>query len=233
MERSFAGFPRSYPGRDGGRRRGRAGLLARRVSSGTTLIAHGKTLRDYGEFAITGRAGRIPGAERSPDCSWITTASSQTNRRDRDLQPPGHRITPPVPGHEHRRLGHGHPGCLPRRAVHRVSLKQFEQNGEFPEPRASSACPTTTPAAPRPAARRPPRRWPTTTSPSARSSRPSATAGSGRRPCIFAHRGRSAERLGPRERLSHHRLRRQPLHPAPVGRSARSTTRPASCARWS
>ena len=52
MERSFAGFPRSYPdGMDDG------GIDAIAYSPGGFIwdnaLAHGRTLRDYGEFAIT------------------------------------------------------------------------------------------------------------------------------------------------------------------------------------
>jgi YVTN family beta-propeller protein len=51
MERSFAGFPRSYPFG------GTSGVDALAYSSAgfiwDNVIAHGKTLRDYGEFAIT------------------------------------------------------------------------------------------------------------------------------------------------------------------------------------
>ena len=51
MERSFAGFPRSYPFG------GAASLDALAYSSAgfiwDNVIAHGKTLRDYGEFALT------------------------------------------------------------------------------------------------------------------------------------------------------------------------------------
>ena len=67
MEKSFAGFPRSYPGRHGRRRRGRAGLFARPGSSGTTPSRTARRLRDYGEFAITRKSleGQI-GAKASP-----------------------------------------------------------------------------------------------------------------------------------------------------------------------
>lgn len=55
MERSFAGFPRSYPdGMDD------KGVDALAYSPGGFIwdnaIAHGKTLRDYGEFAITDKS---------------------------------------------------------------------------------------------------------------------------------------------------------------------------------
>ena len=70
MERSFAGFPRSYPfgGTD-------ASVDALAYSSGgfiwDNVIAHGKTLRDYGEFAVTKARWRDAsrrGAPGAVDC---------------------------------------------------------------------------------------------------------------------------------------------------------------------
>jgi hypothetical protein len=65
MERSFAGFPRSYPfgGTDGA-------VDALAYSSAgfiwDNVIAHGKTLRDYGEFAITEAHWRDKSKTRAP-----------------------------------------------------------------------------------------------------------------------------------------------------------------------
>jgi YVTN family beta-propeller protein len=70
MERSFAGFPRSYPfgGTDDS-------VDALAYSSGgfiwDNVIAHGKTLRDYGEFAIAKARWRDASRHRAPgalDC---------------------------------------------------------------------------------------------------------------------------------------------------------------------
>ncbi|MCK7527565.1 MAG: hypothetical protein MZV64_63145 [Ignavibacteriales bacterium] len=55
---------------------------------------------------------------------------------------------------------------------------------------------------------------PTTTWPSAASSRPSATARFWKETVHLRHRGRSPERLGPRQRLPDDGLLRQPLHQA-------------------
>jgi YVTN family beta-propeller protein len=64
LERSFAGFPRSYPFG------GTESLDALAWSSAgfiwDNVIAHGKTLRDYGEFAITDGRWRDPARTRTP-----------------------------------------------------------------------------------------------------------------------------------------------------------------------
>ncbi len=66
MEKSFAGFPRSYPDGMGD---GEVDALA--YSPGgfiwDNVIAHGKTLRDYGEFAITRKSWKIPGRKGDPN----------------------------------------------------------------------------------------------------------------------------------------------------------------------
>ena len=65
MERSFAGFPRSYP--DG---MGDDDVDALAYSPAGFIwdnaIAHGKTLRDYGEFAITEAAWKDPSKKPTP-----------------------------------------------------------------------------------------------------------------------------------------------------------------------
>ena len=73
MEKSFAGFPRSYPdGMDDD------GVDALAYSPAGFIwdnaLAHGKTLRDYGEFAITTRRGKE--ASRAGRVSWIITTIS-------------------------------------------------------------------------------------------------------------------------------------------------------------
>src|SRR5437588_12222806 len=65
MEKSFAGFPRSYP--DG---MGDDEIDALAYSPGGFIwdnaLAHGKTLRDYGEFAITGAHWKDKSKKGSP-----------------------------------------------------------------------------------------------------------------------------------------------------------------------
>ena len=64
LERSFAGFPRSYP--DGMEDSGIDALAYSPAGFIWDLaIAHGRTLRDYGEFAITVKGWRQAGAQRA------------------------------------------------------------------------------------------------------------------------------------------------------------------------
>ncbi len=73
MERSFAGFPRSYPFG------GTEGVDALAYSSAgfiwDNVIAHGKTLRNYGEFALTEARWRDKAKTARP-LSWTATATS-------------------------------------------------------------------------------------------------------------------------------------------------------------
>ena len=69
-------------------------------------IAHGKTLRDYGEFAITEAHWRDTAEEARARLPGLLPRLRQPDRRDRDLQPARHRIAAALPGHQHRRLGH-------------------------------------------------------------------------------------------------------------------------------
>ena len=118
MERSFAGFPRSYPD---GMEDDDVDALAYSPAGfiWDNAIAHGKTLRDYGEFAITEARWKDPAKKGSPKfLDYYRDFTSQAGA-DRNPQPPGHRVAASVSGDQHRRLGPGHPGRLPRRAVHR------------------------------------------------------------------------------------------------------------------
>ena len=66
MEKSFAGFPRSYPD---GMEDSDVDALAYAPSGfiWDNAIAHGRTLRDYGEFAITEKSWRDPARKGEPD----------------------------------------------------------------------------------------------------------------------------------------------------------------------
>ena len=66
MEKSFAGFPRSYPD---GMEDNNVDALAYAPSGflWDNAIAHGKTLRDYGEFAITETDVGRPRQDRSAE----------------------------------------------------------------------------------------------------------------------------------------------------------------------
>jgi YVTN family beta-propeller protein len=66
MERSYAGFPRSYP--FGGEAGGNDAMAY--APSGfiwDDAVAHGKTLRDYGEFTVAHRQWRDPSRKGIPD----------------------------------------------------------------------------------------------------------------------------------------------------------------------
>ena len=70
MERSFAGFPRSYPN---GKTDDGVDALAYSPAGflWDNAIAHGKSLRDYGEFVITRATWAVPGKRGTPkflDC---------------------------------------------------------------------------------------------------------------------------------------------------------------------
>ena len=66
MEKSFAGFPRSYPD---GMEDDDVDALAYSPAGfiWDNALAHGKTLRDYGEFAIDPQIVERPSAERRPE----------------------------------------------------------------------------------------------------------------------------------------------------------------------
>ncbi|HXT40085.1 MAG TPA: alkaline phosphatase family protein [Candidatus Angelobacter sp.] len=65
MEKSFAGFPRSYPD---GMEDSDVDALAYAPSGfiWDNALAHGKTLRDYGEFAVTEKSWRDPARKGKP-----------------------------------------------------------------------------------------------------------------------------------------------------------------------
>jgi len=79
MEKSFAGFPRSYPD---GMDDDDIDAIAYAPSGfiWDNAIAHGQSLRVYGEFAITETAWNDPG-KKDPRRSWTTTNDfiNQTN----------------------------------------------------------------------------------------------------------------------------------------------------------
>ena len=114
-------------------------------------LAHGKTLRDYGEFAITEarwkdptRKGDADVPRSLPRVHQARPATSRSGSRPaiESLRP--YLATNTV----------GWDMDIPdvfRAAQFIEELKQFEAAGQVSRTSASSACPTTTPAAPRPA----------------------------------------------------------------------------------
>ena len=101
LERSFAGFPRSYP--FGGTENAVDALAY--SSAGfiwDNAIAHGKTLRDYGEFAFTEALWRDKSKKRAPGFPGLLPRLREPDGRDRDQLPvrPSNRCGPtlsPIP----------------------------------------------------------------------------------------------------------------------------------------
>jgi YVTN family beta-propeller protein len=130
LERSFAGFPRSYPfgGTDDS-------VDALAYSSGgfiwDNVIAHGKTLRDYGEFAITRahwRDASRRGAPSALDC--YRDFVNQTGAIDISCRPAIESLRPYLATNT---MGWALqiPGVF-RAAQFIKELKQFQQTGDFP-----------------------------------------------------------------------------------------------------
>jgi YVTN family beta-propeller protein len=130
MERSFAGFPRSYPfgGTDDS-------VDALAYSSGgfiwDNVIAHGKTLRDYGEFAIAKARWRDASGHRAPgalDC--YRDFVNQTGEIDISSRPAIESLRPYLATNTV-----GWALQIPdvfRAAQFIKELRQFEQTGDFP-----------------------------------------------------------------------------------------------------
>ena len=130
MERAFAGFPRSYPFGGGS---GSVDALAY-SSAGfiwDNVIAHGKTLRDYGEFAITESHWRDKAKSRGPgaqDC--YQDFVNQTGAIDISSRPSIESLRPYLATNT---AGWGlHIPDVFRAAQFIKELKQFEQTGNFP-----------------------------------------------------------------------------------------------------
>ena len=212
MERSFAGFPRSYPD---GMEDDDVDALA--YSPGGFIwdnaIAHGKTLRDYGEFGISDARWKDPARKGSPKfLDYYRDFISQAGQIEIRSRPGIESLRPYLVTNTV-----GWDLDIPdvfRAAQFIRELKQFEARGEFPN-LALICLPNdhtsgTKPDSPKPEAQvadndlalgqiveaiSHSRFWPET--------------------CILRDRGRPAEWLGPRQRLPHDGLCRQPLYPAP------------------
>jgi len=130
LERSFAGFPRSYPfgGTD-------TSVDALAYSSGgfiwDNVLAHGKTLRDYGEFAFTKARWRDAsrrGAPGAADC--YRDFVNQTGTIDISSRPAIESLRPYLVTNT-AGWGLQIPDVF-RAAQFIKELKQFEQTGDFP-----------------------------------------------------------------------------------------------------
>ena len=130
MERSFAGFPRSYV--DG---MGDDEVDALAYSPGgfiwDNVIAHGKTLRDYGEFAITEARWKDPAKKGRPGfLDYYRDFVNQTGATEIRSRPAIESLRPYVVTNTV-----GWDLNIPdvfRAAQFIAELKQFEQRGELP-----------------------------------------------------------------------------------------------------
>jgi YVTN family beta-propeller protein len=130
MERSFAGFPRSYPFGGTG-----DSVDALAYSSGgfiwDNVIAHGKTLRDYGEFAIARARWRDASRRGAPGAlECYRDFVNQTGAIDISCRPAIESLRPYLATNTV-----GWALQIPdvfRAAQFIKELKQFEQTGDFP-----------------------------------------------------------------------------------------------------
>ncbi len=130
MERSFAGFPRSYPD---GMEDDDVDALA--YSPGgfiwDNVIAHGKTLRDYGEFAITDARWKDPAKKDSPGfLDYYRQFTSQTGEIEIRSRPAIESLRPYLVTNTV-----GWDLNIPdvfRAAQFIGELRQFEKRGDFP-----------------------------------------------------------------------------------------------------
>ena len=202
LERSFAGWPRSYPD---GMGPDEIDALAYAPSGfiWDNALKHGVSLWNFGEFTM-------------PDCGWADPARKgepqwadywDEYRHGRGLvrigSVPAIETVAPFSPTDTAGLEHGRPRPMAG-PLHRRPDRAVGEGG--PDARAHPHLParTTTPAARARARRRPRPASPTTTWPSAASSRPSAGAPSGRRPSSSASRttprtaGTTSAATGPR-----------------------------------
>ncbi len=130
LERSFAGFPRSYPFGGTG-----SSVDALAYSSAgfiwDNVIAHGKTLRDYGEFAITEAHWRDKAKTRGPERpGLLPDFVNQTGAIDISCRPSIESLRPYLATNT---AGWAlHVPDVFRAAQFIKELKQFEQTGNFP-----------------------------------------------------------------------------------------------------
>ena len=130
MERSFAGFPRSYPD---GMEDDDIDALAYSPAGfiWDNAIAHGKTLRDYGEFGITEARWKDPAKKGSPAfLDYYHQFTSQSAEIDISSRPAIESLRPYLATNTV-----GWDLSIPdvfRAAQFIGELKQFEERGDFP-----------------------------------------------------------------------------------------------------
>jgi DNA-binding beta-propeller fold protein YncE len=130
MERSFAGFPRSYPD---GMEDDDVDALAYSPAGfiWDNVIAHGKTLRDYGEFGITEAHWKDAAKKDSPEfLDYYRQFTSQSAEIDISSRPAIESLRPYLATNTV-----GWELAIPdvfRAAQFIGELKQFEERGDFP-----------------------------------------------------------------------------------------------------
>ena len=112
------------------------------------VIAHGKTLRDYGEFAITARAGGTnPRSARPDSCDHYQEFLSDGWTRSESACDPAIESLRPYLATNTVGWDFEDSGCVPRRAVHQGTEDSSSRRAISPTS-PSSVCRTITPAAP-------------------------------------------------------------------------------------
>jgi hypothetical protein len=176
LEKSFAGWPRSYPD---GMEDTDVDALAYAPSGfiWDNVLKHGKTVRSYGEFAITEKHWRDP--KKKDKITWTAAYHDYVSNRNEV-----HIWSRPAVETLRHHMNTNTVGWdmdIPdifRAAQFMNELQQYERNGGFPN--LSIIClPNDHTSGTAPGAPTRPRRWRTMTSPSARLWRQSAKAASG------------------------------------------------------
>ena len=231
MEKSFAGFPRSYPD---GMEDDDVDALAYSPAGfiWDNALAHGKTLRDYGEFAIAPQVAGGTDAKRAAQVSGLLSRLRQRHRAtSTSCSRPAIESLRPYHHDQHGRLGSGCAGYFPRGAIHQGIASNSKQTGELPNliiiclPNDHTSGTDAGIAHPgRAGGRQRPGVWP-----DRRGDQP--------QPLLEGHlhlrdRRRSAERAGIMSAVIAPRLMSSAPTPNATRSSARNTIRPACCARW-
>ena len=170
MEKSFAGFPRSYP--DGWMTTTWTRWpIRRKVLSGTIAWRTAKRCGTTGNSPSRASSGGTKRARGKP--KFLDHYNEFINGTDtiEMHSDPGVESLRPLFGRQLHRLGPGRAGRATRGDLHRRTQRVRDATEIFPIS-SSSACPTIIPAEPVPAPPPRPRKWPTTTWPLGRLSRP-------------------------------------------------------------
>ena len=118
VEREFAGWPRSYPAGGFGEEGRDALAYSPAGFIWNDALAHGKTVRDFGEFTTDHKHWKDSGAQGQTGFSRLLPRFSERLERHRLFLRAGHRSAAALHGDEHDRLGFGRAGRVARRAIH-------------------------------------------------------------------------------------------------------------------